>query len=48
MIGIRNDPSYQALDDISVSPSVPEPGSLILMGSGILGLAGVIRRKLGT
>jgi hypothetical protein len=26
--------------------STPEPGSLILMGSGLLGLAGVIRRKL--
>jgi PEP-CTERM motif len=24
----------------------PEPGSLILFGSGILGLAGVVRRKL--
>jgi PEP-CTERM motif len=27
--------------------STPEPGTLILMGSGLLGLAGVIRRKLG-
>lgn len=45
-IGIRNDPSYQALDDVSVT-STPEPDSLILMGSGLLGLAGVIRRKLG-
>jgi hypothetical protein len=26
--------------------SVPEPGSLMLLGTGILGLAGVIRRKL--
>ena len=26
---------------------VPEPGSLVLMGSGVLGLAGVLRRKLG-
>ena len=25
---------------------IPEPGSLVLFGSGILGLAGVIRRKL--
>ncbi len=24
----------------------PEPGSLILMGTGILGLAGMLRRKL--
>jgi len=26
--------------------SAPEPGSLVLLGSGVLGLAGVIRRKL--
>jgi|SRR5215472_57511 len=26
---------------------VPEPGSLTLMGSGLLGLVGVVRRKLG-
>ncbi len=26
--------------------SVPEPGTLVMLGSGILGLAGVIRRKI--
>ena len=26
--------------------SVPEPGSLILLGSGVLGLAGLLRRKI--
>jgi PEP-CTERM motif-containing protein len=31
-------------DDI-VGTAVPEPGSLLLMGSGILGLAGLLRRK---
>ena len=26
--------------------AVPEPGSIVLFGSGILGVAGVLRRKL--
>jgi hypothetical protein len=44
----RQDPAYWGLDDVVVlgSTSVPEPSSLIMLGSGILGLAGVIRRKL--
>lgn len=46
----RDDPAYIALDNASVTPvsgtSVPEPSSLLLMGSGVLGLAGVIRRKM--
>ena len=45
----RDDPGWIALDNVSVSAqqqTVPEPSSLLLMGSGILGLAGVIRRKL--
>jgi PEP-CTERM motif len=28
-----------------ITPSVPEPSSLALLGTGVLGLAGVIRRK---
>jgi len=33
--------------DVEGPSSVPEPGSLVLMGSGVLGLAGMLRRKLG-
>jgi hypothetical protein len=44
-IGIRNDPAWQALDDVSVT-GTPEPGTLMLLGSGVIGLAGVLRRKL--
>ncbi len=45
----RDDPEYIGLDNVSVTEnpsSVPEPSSFLLMGSGALALAGVIRRKL--
>ncbi len=39
---------YQFVTGADVEPYIlPEPGSLVLMGSGVLGLAGVLRRKFG-
>jgi hypothetical protein len=47
----RDDPGYIALDNVSVSAagggSAPEPSSIMLFGTGVVALGGVIRRKLG-
>jgi hypothetical protein len=32
--------------EFDLAPTTPEPGTLIMFGSGILGLAGVLRRKI--
>ena len=43
----REDPDYWFLDNVSVSSggTTPEPGPMVLFGSGLVGIAGVIRRK---
>jgi hypothetical protein len=40
-----NAPSYWLLDDINVA-AVPEPGTLGLIGLGVLGLVGALRKRL--
>jgi len=43
----RNDPNYDALDNISLSSGVtPEPASMLLFGSGLLAVGGMLRRRL--
>jgi hypothetical protein len=44
-LGGNNVPSFDQLDDVSVV-AAPEPTTLALLGSGLLGLAMIRRRRL--
>lgn len=44
-IGTIPSESFTVLGSASGSGSVPEPSSILLLGSGALGLLGVLRRK---
>ena len=43
---VPNGPIVDAFVSSGEVPSVPEPGTLAMMGTGIVGLAGLLRRKI--
>jgi hypothetical protein len=45
LIDSSQTPDFLTLDDLTYTET-PEPGSLLLLGTGVLGLVGTMRRKL--